>query len=278
MRVHHLNCGTLEPLGGPLMRAPGTPGRLVAHCLLIETGAGLILVDTGIGLGDIADAKASLGWPFVRGVRPRLDRAEAAATQVRTLGYDPADVRHVVLTHLDLDHAGGLRDFPQARVHVSAVEHRTALAPPTLNERGRYRRPQWAHGPDWVLHETDGSGDDWFGFAATRPLAPDWPELRMIPLAGHTRGHTGVAVPADGPGAEGRWLLHAGDAYFHRGALTGQAPAPVGLRLFEAYMQRDRRARLANAARLRELAGDARVELFCAHDPAEYERLAARQV
>ncbi|WP_373317754.1 MBL fold metallo-hydrolase [Planotetraspora silvatica] len=28
------------------------------------------------------------------------------------MGYDPADVRHIVVTHLDVDHCGGLPDFP----------------------------------------------------------------------------------------------------------------------------------------------------------------------
>ncbi|WP_223281445.1 MBL fold metallo-hydrolase [Streptomyces antnestii] len=46
--------------------------------------------------------------------RPVLDTGETAVRQVAALGYDIEDVRHIVLTHLDLDHAGGLRDFPPA--------------------------------------------------------------------------------------------------------------------------------------------------------------------
>lgn len=49
MRVHHLNCGCMCPLGGPLMdgfsRSP--TARLICHCLLVETERGLVLVDTG---------------------------------------------------------------------------------------------------------------------------------------------------------------------------------------------------------------------------------------
>ena len=57
MRIHHLNCGTDCPLGGALFdgRSVGPLGRLVCHCLLIETDAhGLVLVDTGYGLRDVA--------------------------------------------------------------------------------------------------------------------------------------------------------------------------------------------------------------------------------
>ena len=39
------------------------------------------------------------------------------------------DAGTIVLTHLDLDHAGGLADFPQATVHVSATELRALQAP-----------------------------------------------------------------------------------------------------------------------------------------------------
>lgn len=44
--------------------------------------------------------------------------------QIRRLGYAASDVCHIVLTELDFDHAGGLEDFPDARVHVfDSVEY-----------------------------------------------------------------------------------------------------------------------------------------------------------
>ena len=42
--------------------------------------------------------------------------------QIQRLGFDPRDVRDIVLTHLDFDHAGGLCDFPEARVHLLGAE------------------------------------------------------------------------------------------------------------------------------------------------------------
>ncbi|GAA5036220.1 hypothetical protein [Actinopolymorpha pittospori] len=52
MRVHHLNCGTMRPLGGRLIDGRGGflhRAELVCHCLLVETGDELVLVDTGMG-------------------------------------------------------------------------------------------------------------------------------------------------------------------------------------------------------------------------------------
>jgi glyoxylase-like metal-dependent hydrolase (beta-lactamase superfamily II) len=197
---------------------------------------------------------------------PALDEAEVAVNQVRALGYDPADVRHILVTHLDPDHAGGLADFPDAQVHVHAAEHRAALARRSMADRNRYRPGLWDHDPRWALHDVDG-GDDWFGFASVRPLDESWPDIRLVRLAGHTAGHVGVAVPTDA----GKWLLHAGDAYFHRVTVDGTARAPLGIRLEEVTTQTDRTARLTTVDRLRA-AHQAGIDVFCAHDPVEYER------
>ncbi|MGC2038290.1 MAG: MBL fold metallo-hydrolase, partial [Paraburkholderia caledonica] len=58
MIVHHLNCISTCPLGRRLMdgrtRSLAERGLLTCHCLLVETTAGLVLVDTGFGLRDVA--------------------------------------------------------------------------------------------------------------------------------------------------------------------------------------------------------------------------------
>ncbi len=190
---------------------------------------------------------------------------ETAISQVRALGFDPADVRHVVLTHLDIDHAGGLSDFPHAEVHVWAREHEAMTRPP-WRERVRYAigSPHWAHGPRWTTHEP--AGEDWLGFRSVRVL-PDG-EMLLIPLPGHSLGHTGIAVRRpDG------WLLHCGDAYFHRDEVATPSGCPPGLRVFEALVQADGRLRHENQERLRELAQrhSGEVALICSHDPVRLE-------
>lgn len=272
MRVHHLSCLTLCPPFARLVNGGAAPllarGRMVCHCLLIETDAhGLVLVDTGIGLDDCADPSGRLGPLFARGLigtdRPPV--ADTAVRQIEALGLSPRDVRHVVLTHLDLDHAGGLPDFPDATVHVLADERDAALARATFEERQRYRPCHFAHGPRWsVYRERD--GERWRGLACVRQLEGLPPELLLLPLRGHTRGHACVAV--DLP--EGA-LVHCGDAYFHRGAIDrGAGPIPLGLRLFESNLAIDRARIPDNHARLRELAATSGVRLFCAHDPEEF--------
>jgi glyoxylase-like metal-dependent hydrolase (beta-lactamase superfamily II) len=273
MRIHHLNCGTMAPAGGRLVNGSGGgfAARLVCHCLLIESDEGLVLVDTGIGLSDIADPQA-LGREFRYLVRPRLDADESAARQVERLGFATSDVRHIVVTHLDLDHAGGLPDFPHAQVHVHATELAAAQRPATLLERRRYKPAQWAHQPHWVRHETD--GEPWFGFASVRDLGGLPPQILLVPLAGHTRGHVGVAVDTGRTGRP-RWLLHTGDAHFFHGQLADPPRCPPALRAFQSAMQADRAARLHNLGRLRELAATGEAEIISAHDPVDLERALA---
>ncbi len=265
MRVHHLNCGSLCPFGRRLINGEGrllAPATIVCHCLLVEADDGLVLIDTGFGTED-AISPRQLGAAFRAVLRPRPAVETTAVRQVEALGFSPSDVRHVVPTHLDVDHAGGLPDFPDAEVHVFAPELEAALHP-KLRERARYAGDaHWRHGPTWVTHDR-GGGDGWFGFEGTRILPGIDGEVVLVPLPGHTRGHTAVAVN----GGDG-WLLHCGDAYFHHGEVATPPHCPPALRLFQAVMATDNGARRSNRERLRELAtrhGD-EVALFCAHDP-----------
>src|SRR6185369_2243687 len=164
-------------------------GRLACHCLLIETGSQLVLVDTGFGLGDVSRPRTRLAWLFRRLLRPELRPEMTAIRQIQRLGFRPRDVRHIVLTHLDFDHAGGLDDFPDATVHMLAQERDAALARPTALDRMRYRPQQWASTqPRWRTYRA-GEGEPWFGLDCVRQLQGLPPEILLVPLIGHTLGH-----------------------------------------------------------------------------------------
>lgn len=272
MRVHHLNCGTMCPPFGRLVNGTGdlfARGRMVCHCLLVESDDGLVLVDTGLGTADVADPRGRLGGSFATMMGAHLSRDETALAQVEGLGFRREDVRHILPTHLDLDHAGGLSDFPDATVHLRTREHDAATARRTWMERERYRPIQLAHRPKWRLLETNG-GDRWFGFESVRAVGGTRDEVLLVPLVGHTRGHSGVAVKTDGG-----WILHAGDAYFFHGEVHEDPPrCPALLARFQSLVEVDRDARLGNQARLRELAREhgREVTIVSAHCPVELER------
>ena len=176
--VRHLSCATMCP---PAARLGHARRDLVAHCLLVEGADGLTLVDTGFGTGDVADPKPA---------RPRLRRRcrrrawtppRPRSPQVRALGYRPDDVRDIVVTHLDLDHAGGLGDFPHARVHVHRAElgrgpprsHADGEAPLLAGAVGARAGLGRAHAPAATTGSASRpsrrSGDDVADGAAARP-------------------------------------------------------------------------------------------------------------
>jgi len=241
-------------------------GKLVSHCLLVESSNGLVLIDTGLGQKDVSERKRRLSAAYRTLFRPQLMLEETALSQVRALGHDPRDVRHVVVTHLDADHAGGLADFPEAKVHVfrPELEH---IRNPTKSDRQRFSFAQFEHDPKWVEHEE--GGDTWFGFSSIRAIPGVDAEILLIPLVGHSRGHTGVAVKRGD-----KWLMHCGDAYYHHSQLTDEPKSRPFMDFFEWYVQSIPKARIENQRRLRELAANHRadIDLFCAHDPVEFER------
>ncbi|OBK30557.1 hypothetical protein A5634_15930 [Mycobacterium asiaticum] len=252
MKVHHLNCGT--------MNSPGAP--LVCHVLLVETEDGLVLVDTGYGMQDCLDPNR-IG-PFRHVIRPVLQQSETAIRQVEQLGFRPADVRHIVVTHFDFDHIGGISDFPDAFVHVTTDEARGAVHAPSLRERLRYRSVQWAHGPKLVEHAV--SGELWRGFAAAKPIIGDG--VVLVPMPGHTRGHAAVAVES-----ASHWILHCGDAFYHKGTLN-RSRIPFALRAQEELFAFSRTQLHENQNRLAELYGrtDPDLSIICAHDPSLFQQ------
>lgn len=258
--IHHLSCGTLCP---PLIRY-----QMICHCLLIEHSSGLVLVDTGFGKSDLRDGGAGLPRAFRMTARPSLDLATTAREQLSALGHRAEDVRHIVVTHLDLDHAGGLTDFPRASVHVHAIELDAALARRTFRERRRYLPNQFR---DVSFRSYADDGDSWNGMSAIMPLDGLDDDIALVPLFGHSRGHSGVAVRK----SDGTWLLHAGDAYFHHSELVGPSRAPRPVQAFQLAMDMDRDMREANRDRLGQLSAsaDAGVDVFCAHDQTELARL-----
>ena len=266
LRVHHLNCACIRRLS--------IHGReLACHCLLVETpSSGLVLVDTGLGTLDYADLTSRLTRSFVYGyANPKRDPSLAAIHQIRALGFDPNDVRHIVMTHMDLDHVGGLADFPRAKVHLHAAEMKQCTERRTWKDRHRYLPKMWAHGIDAETYATE--GEPWFGFEAVRGLRGLPPEILLVPLFGHTMGHCGVAIDStDG------WLLHAGDAYFDpREVKLRERQCAWMVGLFQVVNQTDRKLRLYNQGRLRALtAAHPEIQMFCAHNPFEFDESAQR--
>jgi glyoxylase-like metal-dependent hydrolase (beta-lactamase superfamily II) len=249
-------------------RSGGLRGKLACRCVLVELATELVLLDTGFGLLDVQRPAQRLSRFFLRLLDPDFREELTAVRQIERLGYRARDVRHIVLTHLDFDHAGGLDDFPEASIHLMRSEIEDAVQQRSWLDRQRFRPQQWGSYERWTTYWLAG-GERWFGFEAVRQLQGVPPEILMVPLVGHTHGHAGIAVRQND-----RWLFLAGDAYFDHDELDAENPrCTPGLRLYQWMMEKDRPARLGNQQRLRELRRDHghEIDIICSHDPRELE-------
>ena len=154
------------------------------NCLLVETPAGRVLIETGIGERLDAKNRAMRGYEG-RPVVPRL----------REAGFDPGSVDLVAMSHLHYDHAGGLlladgtKAFPRARIVAQRAEWEMALSG---NSRvlASYDQPELRLVADW-------GAEGWA--AGDRELLPG---VSVVRTGGHSAGHQAVVVRGSGAGAK----------------------------------------------------------------------------
>ena len=161
------------------------------NCLLVETPAGRVLVETGIG--ERIDAK---------GRSMRQYEGPWIVPALRTVGFDPASVDVVAMSHLHFDHAGGLlaadgsRAFPKARIVAQRAEWEIALGD---NPRlvASYVQPELELVRDW-------GAEGWAD--GEREILPG---VSVVPTGGHSAGHEAVVVR--GRGARAGTVAFFGD-------------------------------------------------------------------
>lgn len=161
------------------------------NCLLVETPAGRVLVETGIGerLDDKTRAMRAYEGPAIL---PALTES----------GFAPDSIDVVAMSHLHFDHAGGLlaadgsRAFPRATIVAQRAEWEIALSP---NSRvvASYVQPELTLARDW-------GAEGWAD--GEREVLPG---VTVVPTGGHSAGHQGIVVRGTGPGA--RTLAFFGD-------------------------------------------------------------------
>lgn len=245
MRVHHLNCVKIE---SPL-------GSAIGHCLLLERGGRLTLIDSGIGLGETVNPEQRLGKELIEVTGFRFDESLTAVRQIEKLGFPATAVTDIVCSHLDPDHIGGLADFPHAVIHVSQEEHDAFKGGDS-----RYLPQQLSHNPRLKLYaQNDG---EWFNLPA-RGLDLDITAY-LIPLPGHTAGHCGVVIKDNE-----RWIFYVGDAYYLRAELDNHNHPVDQLATLRAVDEKLRRESLEKVRQIVARHGK-EIEYFGYHDPTEF--------
>jgi N-acyl homoserine lactone hydrolase len=185
---------------------------LPTYAWVIDHPEGVIVVDTGQG-PHLLDSGKSL-HPYLRWeVAFRVDPEEEVGPQMRALGIGPRDVKQVVLTHLHVDHDGGLAHFPHSEILVARGELRTARG--WVGRLRGYLPNRW---PSWFSPvPLDLAAEPWGPFAASRRLTKAG-NVIAVATPGHTADHLSVVVED-----EGTTVFLAGDtSYDEQRMLAGQ--------------------------------------------------------
>lgn len=254
------------PVCGPLFGQKGLRAKVVCHCLLLETDQGLVLVDTGLGVQDYLHTQARLGNLVSRLGRIENNLELTALAQIQNLGFSPKDVKHILISHLDFDHAGGISDFPHATVHILSSEYNATQNFFSLKNKARYKTQQFKQHRYWNFIEPD-QGEAWFNLHQVQGFHIFQDEILMIPLLGHSQGHCGVAIKQnDG------WLFFCGDAYYSHLQLNPTNRLRT-LDKLERFFAEDNQRRIDNLHKIQQLAqNEKNIEIICAHDPIELAR------
>jgi len=202
-KIHAIRTGLVK-VKLPQMEARGTGQIRLAHVLfdndwsewlpiyawVIEHEEGIIVVDTG-ETSRVHERGYHPSWhPFFRlATQFSVHPDEEIGPQLRALGIGSKDVRHVVLTHLHTDHAGGLAHFPDSKIWVAQQELRRASGlGGKLQGYLPHRWPKWWQ-PEFVRFEDQPLGP----FQQTMSLTKRG-DVLIVPTPGHTPHHVSVVV------------------------------------------------------------------------------------
>ena len=185
MVVYPMKCGTI------LLEADyATPGHnqgMAARCavgmFLIEHQDALVLVDTGNHPKVAEDAAAYWGQDVADAIKPQMQREDAVDIQLERLGRKCSDIDIVILTHMHLDHAGGMSLFPNATFYVQADELAAAMWPDPRFAAGHYEIKDFAQTRHFKMNKLSGDLD----------LLGDG-RIKLIRTGGHSVGHQMVLL------------------------------------------------------------------------------------
>ena len=185
------------------------PAFLIRH-----PTAGLALVDTGLHPSVASDPKQNLGRMMGRYFS--LSKGADAPAQLRARGIDPDHIRVVILTHLHLDHASAISEFPSATFVVSAPEWAAATEARFASLQG-YVKSQFEHAFDYrtIDYDTVASVVSYGPLARTFDLFGDG-SIRLAFPPGHSLGHQSVICRL-----AQRDFVIAGDAVFNWRQMEG---------------------------------------------------------
>ncbi|MCC5859567.1 MAG: N-acyl homoserine lactonase family protein [Ectothiorhodospiraceae bacterium] len=173
------------------------------NVFVLEHRDGLVLFDAGLDpamLTNPSYVDSAIGRFFMRRLfRLRMQPEETLTNKLADLGFDIADVRKVVISHLHFDHVGGIGELPQAELLVSREEW-AQLSGPHPERDFIFREHIQLPGAQWRQVNFQPTDDPLFApFGGCHDVMGDG-ALIMLPTPGHTPGSVSLLARIQGRG------------------------------------------------------------------------------
>jgi N-acyl homoserine lactone hydrolase len=175
---------------------PGETYPSLTPFYLIDHPGGIVLIDTGTSYEMLEDPEnyGPYGAGYIDEFAAdeiEMSEGDKAVNQVTDLGYDPGEIDTVVMTHLHLDHAGDIREFPDSEFVVQQDELEYAWWPADPIQQNLYVEGDFGVLRSAEYDVTAISGNyDVFGDGT----------IECIPTPGHSPGHQAVKVELEEAG------------------------------------------------------------------------------
>jgi len=224
-----------------LGRGKGEPFNVPVPFYLVRHAQGTVLLDTGNSEKICSHPREHWG-DAVDAYYPRMKHSEYVVSQLATLGVRPEEITHILLSHMHLDHAGGIHSFPSARILVQKKEYAWAFDAENtqknayINDDLTQNKPeQWQQ----IEGELDLFGDG---------------SVCAFPTPGHTPGHQSFLIRLPHEGAR----ILTGDACYTTENLVDDIPPGL---VWNAE------ASQKSMQNIRHLAETSKAEIIVGHDP-----------
>lgn len=201
---------------------------------VVDTDDGWVVFETGCDPDVMVDPEKTWGR-LASAFHIEMSEGDHPLHRLESIGVRAEDVAHVVVSHLHMDHAGGLRFFRHSRIHVQRAELRWAMFPDAFGAAGLLRSDFDHADLTYDLHEGD------------EQIVPG---VHVALTDGHTPGHQSLVV--DLPS---RRYVITGDVAYQRRQIDRGVPPPVttddfaavrALTRVRAFEERDGAAVLIN--------------------------------
>lgn len=219
-----------------LFRGRDKKNKVPVRAYLIEHPKGLILVDTGWDDAIRTNPKKYEGFMNFFASPGYLPKGDGIVDCLKSLGYKMSDIDYCILTHMDIDHAGGIREAANAK-HIMTIESELREA---KKPNPRYLRRLWK-GID--IETFPDSEVDLFSDGS----------VVLIPMHGHSAGMTAVKISG-----KDKFVIIAGDAGYGKESWRD---------LVLPEVEYDRKQTLKSLEKLRSFAIDEKCEaVLMTHD------------